>query len=181
MLDPTKRLPLLRTDRLVLRPFTLDDAARVQTLAGAPEVYATTLNIPHPYDDGIAESWIRSHGPQFHDGRGVALAVTLATDGLLIGAITLGIQPQHRRAELGYWLGVPYWNQGYCTEAARAIVGYGFHVIGLHKISSRYMLGNGASERVMIKTGMKKEGELVDEIVKDGRFLTLGVYGLVRR
>jgi RimJ/RimL family protein N-acetyltransferase len=176
----TKRLPILRTDRLVLRPFTLDDAARVRALAGAREVYATTLNIPHPYDDGIAESWIRSHQPQFEIGQGVTLAVTLETDGLLIGAIGLLIQTAHRRAELGYWLGVPYWNHGYCTEAARAIIGYGFDVLGLHKITSRYILGNDASERVMIKAGMRKEGELVDEILKDGCFHTLGVYGLIR-
>jgi hypothetical protein len=75
----------------MLRAFAPDAAVRVQMLAGAPEVYATTLNIPHPYEDRIAEPWIASHVSEFYDGKAIALAVTLATDGLLIGAIALSI------------------------------------------------------------------------------------------
>jgi ribosomal-protein-alanine N-acetyltransferase len=172
--------PTLRTKRLILRPFDLDDASRTRELAGAREVYATTLNIPHPYEDGVAERWIASHDAQFFGGKGVTLAITLAQEGLLIGAISLGVQPTHRRAELGYWVGVPYWNNGYCTEAATALVRYGFEVLNLHKITSRYVVGNRASERVMEKLGMSKEGELRDEIWKEGSFRTLGVYGLVK-
>ena len=177
----SRRPPTLRTERLILRPFSIDDASRVQQLAGANEVYATTLNIPHPYEDGIAEKWIATHTSQFFSDKGVTLAVTLAADGLLIGAIALGTLPQHRRAELGYWLGVPYWNNGYCTEAANAVIRYGFEELGLHKITSRYITGNRASEKVMMKAGMKKEGELADEVLKDGVFHTVGVYGLIKR
>jgi len=170
----------LRTQRLLLRPFSIVDAPRVQHFAGAREVYATTLNIPHPYADGLAELWIASHVVQFNSGKGATFAITLAEDGELVGAIGLGVQPQHQRAELGYWVGVPYWNRGYCTEAAVAVIRYGFDELGLHKITSRHLAGNYASERVMVKAGMRKEGELVDEICKDGAFRTLGVYGLVK-
>ena len=155
------------------------DAPRVQALAGTREVYATTLNIPHPYSDGLAEQWIASHAVQFYAGKGATFAITLAEG--LVGAIGLGIQPQHQRAELGYWVGAAYWNQGYCTEAAIAVIRYGLDQLGLHKITSRYLVGNHASERVMVKAGMRKEGELVDEIYKDGAFRTLGVYGLVKK
>ena len=55
-------LPTLRTERLVLRPFRLTDAPVVQRLAGVPEVALTTQNIPFPYEDGMAEAWIRTHG-----------------------------------------------------------------------------------------------------------------------
>jgi [ribosomal protein S5]-alanine N-acetyltransferase len=175
----SKQLPTLRTQRLLLRPFSIDDALRVQQLAGAKEVYATTLTVPHPYADGMAEKWIATHTAQFYSDRGVAFAVTRGTDGLLIGAISLGILQQHRRAELGYWIGIPYWNNGYCTEAAIAVIRHGFEERHLHKITSRYIVGNVASETVMIKAGMKKEGELADEVLKDGVFHTIGVYGLI--
>ena len=173
-------IPSLRTPRLLLRPFVFADAPRVQALAGAKEIYASTLNIPHPYADGLAEQWIASHAVQFYAGTGVTFAITLAAGGDLVGAIGLGVQPQHQRGELGYWVGVPYWNQGYCTEAAIAVIRYALEELGLHKITSRHMLGNHASERVMVKAGMRKEGELVDEVYKDGAFRTLGVYGLVK-
>lgn len=175
-----QELPTLRTERLLLRPFSALDAARVQALAGAREVYATTLTVPHPYENGIAERWIATHGAQFAAGKAVTLAITRRDDGMVVGAMSLDVRAEHRRAELGYWIGVPYWNNGYCTEAAAAIVQYAFEVLDLHKITSRYLVGNGASERVMIKIGMRKEGELVDEILKDGVFRTAGVYGLVR-
>ena len=176
----SRHLPTLRTHRLALRPFGIADAPRVQSLAGAKEIYATTLNIPHPYGPGLAEQWIASHATQFDAGKGATLAITLAEGGELVGAIGLVAQPEHQRAELGYWIGVPYWNRGYCTEAAVAMIQYGFDELGLHKITARHLVGNRASERVMVKAGMRKEGELVDEIYKDGAFRTLGIYGLVK-
>jgi RimJ/RimL family protein N-acetyltransferase len=171
--------PTLPTNRLLLRPFVISDAPRVQHLAGAREIYATTLTVPHPYADGLAEQWIASHAVHFYSGKGITLAMTLADAGELVGAIGLRVHPQHQRAELGYWVGVPYWNNGYCTEAAVAVIRYGFE-LGLHKITARHLIGNEASKRVMVKAGMRKEGELIDEIYKDGAFHTVDVYGLVR-
>jgi RimJ/RimL family protein N-acetyltransferase len=172
-------LPTLRTQRLLLRPFSIGDASRVQLLAGASEVYATTLNIPHPYPDGAAERWIATHEVRFQADKSTALAVTSHADGGVIGAISLLTMAEHRRAELAYFIGAPYWNRGYCTEAAIAMIRYGFDELELHKVTSRFIVGNHASERVMIKAGLRKEGELVDEVLKDGVFRTLGVYGLV--
>ena len=174
-----KHPPTINTERLILRPFQISDADQVQTLAGAYEVYRTTLNIPHPYEDGMAEKWIASHASLFYDGRGVNLAITLKSDHTLIGAIGIGITKPHHRAELGYWIGVPYWGQGNCTEAAVAIIEYGFSELGLHKVTSRYMAGNPASGRVMEKAGMVREGTLRDELHKDGEFHDIVVFGLL--
>lgn len=171
-------LPTLTTKRLVLRPFQIEDAAAVQALAGDKRIYDTTMLIPHPYEEKDAVQWISSHAQRFISGDGVDLAVTLKEGGL-IGAVGLGIRKQHRKAELGYWIGVPFWNRGYCTEADREIVRYGFEELDLHKISARHHKGNEASGRVMEKIGMQREGELVDESVKDGRFITDVVYGLI--
>ncbi|HUV94712.1 MAG TPA: GNAT family N-acetyltransferase [Anaerolineae bacterium] len=172
--------PTLRTERLVLRAFKLSDAADVQRMAGAREIASPTINIPHPYEDGMAELWISSHRGASERGELVPLAITLSADGTLIGAISLGLDQSHERAELGYWIGAPYWGQGYCTEAARAILGYGFGVLGLHRIHSSHFARNPASGRVMQKLGMTREGCLRHHVKKWDAFEDLAVYGLLR-
>ena len=172
--------PTIETDRLVLRPFRTRDADRVQALAGAVEVYQMTQNVPHPYEDGMAERWIASRATAFYKRQGVFFAVTLRSDETLIGSISLGLTTTHRRGELGYWIGVPYWGRGYCTEAAVATVRYGLDDLGLHKVTSRHFAINPASGRVLEKAGLLKEGCLRGEIEKDGVFHDLVVYGLVR-
>ena len=119
--------PTLKTERLILRPFSISDAESVQALAGDRKIYETTLNVPHPYEDGMAEKWISSHLSQFYNGNGVNLAVTLRGTGDLIGAIGLGAAKAHKRAELGYWIGAPFWNKGYCTEASKEMIEYLLH------------------------------------------------------
>ena len=174
-----KHPPTLETERLVLRPFQISDSPRVKALAGAYEIYKTTLNIPHPYEDGMAERWISTHAAKFYGGDGVDLAITLKPDALLIGAVALMASPRHNRAELGYWIGVPYWGNGYCTEAATAIIRYGFRVMNYHKITCTHWEGNPASGRVMQKAGMHREGTLVDHVTKDGEYHTMIVYGIL--
>jgi len=175
----TLHLPTIETDRLLLRPFQISDSSQVMALAGDRLVYETTFNIPHPYEAGVAEKWIASLASQFHEEKGVTFAITIKRDLVLIGAIGLGATSRHRRAELGYWIGVPYWNQGYCSEAASAVINFGFSELGYHKITSRHMINNPASGRVMEKAGMMLEGVLVDELFKDGQFHTLKVYGIL--
>jgi hypothetical protein len=109
--------PTLETPRVLLRPFTLSDAAVVQQLAGDYAIADTTLNIPHPYSDGVAEEWIAGQHADFEAGTRVTYAITLRELGELIGAIGLGIEHRFDRAEMGYWIGKPYWGHGYCTEA----------------------------------------------------------------
>ena len=119
-------LPTLATARLVLRPFRLEDAPTVQRLAGVREVAATTLTVPHPYPDGAAEAWIATHAGAWAERKVLTLAVTLREDGALVGAVGLALVMADRRAELGYWIGVPWWNRGFATEASRALVDFGF-------------------------------------------------------
>ena len=130
--------PTLQTARLRLRAFSLEDAPAVQRLAGAREIASSTLNIPHPYPDGAAEEWIGRHREQFETGRGLHLAVVRRDTGELIGAVGLGIEPIHKRAEIGYWIAVPCWDQGYATEAARELIRYGFQSLGLNRILGRH-------------------------------------------
>jgi ribosomal-protein-alanine N-acetyltransferase len=168
----------IRTERLILRPFALTDASRVKALAGDQRIYETTLCIPYPYEEGMAESWISTHQRCFYEGHGVVFAICLS-NGLLIGAASLSRAGLYNRAELGYWIGIDYWNNGYCTEAAGAIVEYGFEILGFHKISGRHLAGNRASGRVLEKIGMLLEGVLRDDVLKDGQYVTVTLYGMV--
>jgi [ribosomal protein S5]-alanine N-acetyltransferase len=172
--------PVLETARLVLRPFALTDAADVRRLAGDFAVADTTLLIPYPYPEGAAEEWIATHEPKFASGEQVICAITLRADGALIGGIGLGVVRPHARAALGYWTGVPYWGCGYCTEAARALVGYGFTVLGLERIEAEHFARNPASGRVMQKLGMRREGTLRARHIKWGRPEDSVVYSVLR-
>lgn len=171
--------PTLTTERLVLRPFTPADAPEVRRLAGDRAIADTTLAIPHPYPEGAAEEWIATHAPGYADRTLATFAITLRDGGALAGAIGLIIVPDHARAELGYWVGVPYWNRGYATEAGRALLEFGFDVLGLHRIQAHYLIRNPASGRVLEKIGMRPEGIRRHVVRKWGAFEDLGACAIL--
>lgn len=174
-------LPTILTARLQLRPFTLADAPRVQLLAGERRVAATTAVLPHPYPLEAAESWINTHEKQAADNH-FTFAICLRETGELIGCCGIGEDKPHRRAELGYWIGIPWWGHGYCTEAARAVVKFTFDRLpDLHKVTSCHFADNPASGRVMQKLGMTHEGLRRDHFYKWDQFHDMVFYGLLRQ
>jgi ribosomal-protein-alanine N-acetyltransferase len=172
--------PTLNTSRLILRPFTLADGPDVQRLAGDRQIAATTLLIPHPYEDGLAETWIATHAEQFEGGKLANFAICLRKSGELTGSIGLVLHAADERAELGYWVGKPFWGNGYCTEAARAVLEYGFSVRGLNRVEAYHFGNNPASGRVMQKLGMRSEGCQRQYHRKWGRFEDRVCYALLR-
>jgi [ribosomal protein S5]-alanine N-acetyltransferase len=173
-------IPVLDTERLQLRPFSLADAADVQRLAGDFAIADTTLNIPHPYQDGMAEAWIRSHPGQFNAGVGVPLAIARKADGALLGAISLMRIAYRHQGELGYWIGKPFWGQGYCSEAGAAVLRYAFGELGLIRVHARHLTRNPASGRVLQKLGFSYEGTLRQHVRKWEQFEDLALYGLLK-
>ena len=173
-------LPRIKTARVLLRPFALTDAHEVQRLAGDRDIASTTGSIPHPYDDGIAEQWIATHQRRFEQGTWLDLAITLDPGGALVGALGLRFEPEHDRAELGYWIGKPYWGRGYATEAARAPVYYGFNTLGLHRIYARHFTRNPASGRVLQKIRMTHEGHRRRHEKKWGVYEDEELYGMLK-
>lgn len=173
--------PTLDTPRLILRPFALADAADVQRLAGDRAIADTTLHIPHPYDDGMAEQWIATHAPAWVRGLGATLAVVERESGTLAGAVGIAIRPEHAHGELGYWIAASRWGRGYCTEAARALLDHAFSVLGLHRVHAMHLVRNPASGRVMQKLGMRPEGTLREHVRKWGVFEDVEKYGVLDR
>lgn len=137
-----------------LRAFEPSDAPRVQLLAGEREVAEPTALIPHPYGDGVAEDWIAAQAQARSTGREYTYAVTLSSEGVLVGAI--GLRPVAAEHEnLGFWIGRPYWSRGYATAAARAVIALAFGLLDVEAVTASHLARNLASGRVMEKCGMR--------------------------
>lgn len=172
--------PTLETSRLVLRAFRMTDVEAVRLLADDVDVARNTLNIPHPYEREDAEAWIASHPDQLQRGEAATYAVTAPAEGGVVGAVGLIVEAEHERGELGYWIGRPYWGRGYATEAAAAVVRWGFRSLGLHRIHASHFPRNPASGRVLRKIGMRHEGTLRQHVKKWDEFVDLERFGLLR-
>ena len=169
--------PTLETARLRIRPYSEADIAELVPLIGTREVAATTLRIAHPYTEQDARDFLLLT----REPDKLWLAITLRSNGQQIGGVGLRIDEQHQNAELGYWLGVPYWGQGYAKEAARELLRYGFDELRLHRIYASHFKHNVASGRILVKLGMRHEGCQREQIRKWDRFIDLELYGLLRQ
>jgi ribosomal-protein-alanine N-acetyltransferase len=164
----------LRTKRLLLRPYRDDDVPTLARLLGAKEVAATTLRIPHPYTEEDARAFLKSL-----ESPSAKFGMFERSSGELVGGVGLNLEGQHQRAELGYWVGVPYWGQGFATEAANEMLRHGFQDLKLNRIYAGVFSGNAASEQVLRKIGMKHEGTARQHFRKWGQFLDDECYGIV--
>ena len=134
-----KNHPRLNTERLLLRGYELSDATDVKFLAGEKDVAATTLNIPYPYEDGMAEEFINNYYEDYKKGTSLTFAIELSETDTYIGGISLTLDKKHNKAELGYYIGKPYWGKGYATEAARVVIQYAFETLDLNRVFAKYM------------------------------------------
>jgi RimJ/RimL family protein N-acetyltransferase len=135
-----------------------------------------TCRIPCPYTLDCAEDFISTLQESETD---IVWGIVLKASKMLIGAIGLIVDPQDENAELGYWIGQESWGNGYCTEAAKAVIDFAFEELGLNRVHAHHFLKNPASGEVMKKIGMLYEGRLRQHIKKDGEFIDLELYGIL--
>src|SRR6185437_14045401 len=172
---------VLSTARLILRTLRRGDIAQLLPLIGAREVAATTLRIPHPYTEEDALKFLEYSDSVWEKRQGARFGIFLRHDGRLCGGIGLDAHSEQNRAELGYWIGAPFWGNGYCTEAAREVLRFGFENLRLHRIDAGHFSNNPASGRILRKLGMKHEGTTREHILKWGEYLDAEIYGLLAR
>jgi RimJ/RimL family protein N-acetyltransferase len=135
----------MRSPRLSYRPIDPRDAGRITALAGDWDVARMTSRIPHPYSLVDADLWIASIGSDEY------------VRGELIGAVGyIGGDPG--QAEIGYWIGKPWWGNGYATEAAGALMDYCFSEAGFRRLTCGHFADNPASARVIAKLGFRRIG-----------------------
>ncbi len=138
--------------KLTLIPTALEHAPAIQRLASHPDVAATTL-IPHPYPEDGAVRFIedvvlpdRAAGSEY--------AFVIVVDGEVVGHISIkNVDGERGEAEVGYWIGRPYWGRGYASEAVRQIVAFAFEERGLRRLYAHVLAHNPASGRVLEKCG----------------------------
>ena len=162
----------IATERLALRPFRSADAAEFAHLAGDWAVASMTSDIPYPFSATQAVGWLRPVRGE------VRFAVE--RDGRLIGGAGFYRRPSGV-AELGFWLGRPWWGRGYATEAARAVLRHGFGNRRLPGFSSARFADNAASARVLDKLGFEAVGRGTIACTARGHDVDAITYWLDRR
>lgn len=162
---------MLETARLKLVPYEFAFADDIYEVVKQKEIADTMIMIPHPYPREVVEQWITYLQQSFKRGTAYEFAVFLKADGRYIGNCGLvEVSKAHRNAEVGYFFDVNEWGKGYATEACQSILAYGFEEHHLNRIYSRCMVRNGASRRVMEKSGMVFEGRHRQEFLKDDTY-----------
>ncbi|MGG1924635.1 MULTISPECIES: GNAT family N-acetyltransferase [Chryseobacterium] len=173
-----EKFPVLQTERLILSQLEEKDIPFIVELLQHRIFSDLTSNIPYPYVENDARSWVKMSKEAFENNTGYTFAIRNKED-QIIGAIGLHDRDDDK-AELGYWIGIPYWNKGYVTEAAKAIIDFGFNELKLNKIFATHFPHNPASGRIMEKVGMEQEAVLIKEVKKDGEYFDLVRYCILK-
>jgi RimJ/RimL family protein N-acetyltransferase len=147
-----RSIPVLETKRLTLRAPTLKDAKAVAVLANDRRIAENSARIPHPYKLADAENFIA--GANKADGETVFLIVR---NGTIMGACGVAVADPNA-PELGYWLGVPHWGQGFATEALHAVIDFAFSEFEHSALHAGARVTNPASRRVLEKCGFQWTG-----------------------
>ncbi len=146
-------MPTLETARLILRPLRRSDVAAIVALAGDEAVATKTASIPYPLTVREAEGWLHRHLRSDGD-REVVFAIEHKQDRVFLGAIGLLITGTREPAPMGYWLGRPFWNRGYMTEAIQRLLDHAFADLNVMAVRAAAYPDNPASMRAQDKAGM---------------------------
>lgn len=141
----------MKSKRLTYRDLQFTDAARITELAGDWDVARMTARIPYPYTLTQADQWISS----LDDGEFVQV---VELDSRLIGAVGYTSNADGS-LEIGYWIGRPWWGQGYGTEAAETLMSYCFDTVGVSRLTCCHFDDNPASARIIKKLGFRAVGQ----------------------
>ena len=173
-------LPVLETDRLILRPLRRQDAKDIFSYASDPDVARFVLWDPHK-TLSETKAYLRYMRSLSRRGLPSSWAVTLRDSGKVIGTMGfMWFSEANSAAEVGYSLSKAFWNQGYATEALRAVIRSVFASLSVNRLEAQHDLRNPASGRVMEKSGMKKEGILRQRIRNKGEFIDVFLYAVLR-
>lgn len=198
----------LHTERLILQPLVLEDADSMYKLLQEREIAYNTVSIPFPYENGMAESFIQSTIDGLKDKNGTITALSLSirrqSDNAFMGAMCFDAidteedentddgnnenttRSNIRTGTMGYWLGKPYWGHGYCTEAARELIRFGFldgdnSLLNLDMVKAHHYSRNPASGNVMTKIGLKHVEHLPKHVEKWGVLEDVEVYAISKK
>jgi ribosomal-protein-alanine N-acetyltransferase len=172
--------PELTTERLRLRQLRDDDAKAMMALFGDPHILRF-LNMPPTDTIAKARALIDWFHGNYERQEAVQWAIALHGDDRMIGTCgTYAWDRENRHVDIGYHIRYDHWGQGYATEATRALLGWCFARLDVHRIQADCTDGNIASERVMLKCGFRLEGIWRESCWEHGRFVDIKQFGLLR-
>lgn len=175
-----ENFPELFTKRLRLGKIRTKYIPEIVKYANNKNISDNTLNLPNPYREEDAIFWINMEIQGFKSGEKYIFAIYKKESEDFIGGIGLHIDKINNKAELGYWIAEPFWNNGFASEAGEEILNYGFNALKLNKIFATYFLFNPSSERVLQKIGMNKEADLKAHYLKNEKYEDVGQYYLLK-
>jgi RimJ/RimL family protein N-acetyltransferase len=171
---------MLETERLALRRHRRADAPAIARLLNDWDVVRWLAVVPFPYTEKDAHEWIAQTNRNWADGRDYQFVVTLRASGTMVGHMGLRIEKEKSAGELGYWFGQAHWGAGYGSEAAAAVIDFGFRDLDLERIWATCLPDNDRSRRVLAKAGFLEEGRRMQEFATIGRTVEVPVMVLGR-
>lgn len=173
-------LPIIETERLLLRKITFNDADDIYEYTSDQLVsqYVTWDRHETIMD---TKGFIHFVNQQYTLKKLAPWGIEYKDNGKLIGTIDfVSWQPKHFNAEIGYAIARPYWGQGMTTEATKALIDFGFTKMNVVRIQARCMIENIGSQRVMEKCGMSFEGIIRKAIFSKGKQHDLKLYSILK-
>ncbi|HDX9580413.1 TPA: GNAT family N-acetyltransferase [Bacillus pseudomycoides] len=175
-----EKYPTLITERLCLRPLTIQDADDVFEYASNPEIATYTVWYSHETLED-SQIFVQSILDQYEKGEMATYGIELKNEKKIIGTCGfIDYEENHHKAELAYALSPNYWGQGFATEAAKACIRDGFERLLLNRIEARCHASNAQSERVMKRLGMQYEGTMRKDMFVKGSYRDTKIYSILR-
>ena len=175
----------IKTKRLLLRPLRKNDNASIVENVNNLNVSRWLLVVPYPYSKKSATEWINDSKRKWRkkEKEDYVFGIELSEKKIIIGGIGIShINFYHGKAKVGYWLGEKYWNNGYGSEALKAIIDFAFRRLKLNRLEANVFVGNPSSGKLLEKFGFKQEG-LERKFVRckaDGKIKDEYIYGLLK-
>ncbi len=169
----------LENETVLMRPLEARDSSAIQDLAAAPEIAANTF-VPHPYPPEAASEFVQKGQESWRSGEAYVFGIIDKSSQRFAGCMGIHPAPEHNRAEVGYWIGLPFWGRGLATAALRLLLQFGFETLKLNRVEAGHFDYNPASGRVMQKAGMRREGLRRQYVLHHEEFKDLVWYAIVR-
>ena len=179
--DCFKEFPFIRTDRLVLGELRVDDASAMCRQMRALPGNSGWVGTHATESPEHARRRICHHNAAFKRKANIHWAIRKAKGKSLIGLCKLFEFEYQSKAEIGYWIGTRYWNNGFATEAVRSVVAFAFGMLELHRVYASTDVTNLASQRVLEKLGFEKEGVLKQDARRNGVWSDSAIFAILNQ
>jgi ribosomal-protein-alanine N-acetyltransferase len=173
--EQPNNFPVLTTDRLILRAPDFGDIESLVKLLSDKSISETCPTLPYPYNERVAFEWIVNQAAYSSTGNFYEFIMILKSTKEIVGSLTLTLKSENQ-AEIGFWVGKPYWGMGYCTEASSAVIKFAFEKWNIQSVYAECMPNNKSSSKVLKNLGMVFEEKVKSYIYRIGKELELDRY-----